>query len=129
MNRNNVLFQFVQYFFVGLLATIVEWMGFYSFNELLGLNYLLATALAFFFSTFANWGFGRLIMFKGTGNLVKEILKIYVVSIMGLIMNLVIMYVLVDAFLFKEMISKIITTGIVFVWNFLIRKLLVYKSS
>ena len=53
------------YLIVGGLATIVEWAGFWLFSEKLSIEYLLATALAFAISTFANWLFGRLLVFRG----------------------------------------------------------------
>lgn len=129
MKQNNAIIQFVKYFFVGLLATLVEWVGFYLSNNVLHIHYLLATAIAFFFSTFANWGFGRIIMFKGTGNTLKEIIKIYAVSIVGLAMNLILMYLMVDAILMDAMLSKVVATALVFMWNFLIRRFVIYKNK
>jgi len=43
-------------------------------------------------------------------------------------MNLAIMWIAVEQFGVQEMIAKIIATGIVFFWNFFVRKLLIYKS-
>ena len=40
-----------------------------------------------------------------------------------------IMFVLVDALGWNEMLSKVIATGLVFVWNFLIRRLAIYRKA
>ena len=118
------------YLIVGGLATIVEWSGFWFFFHMLHIQYLLATALAFVFSTFANWVFGRLLVFRGKQkqSLLKEIASIYLTSIGGLILNLLIMYVMVDFLSMGEMVAKITATVLVFSYNYLIRKKLIYKK-
>ena len=128
--------KFGSYFIVGGLATIVEWIFYYLFDPILHLNTYLAVALAFIFSTFANWYAGRKLTFKNAPkqNLSKELSAIYTVSIIGLCLNWLIMYLLLN-FIFAEqtdeqkMISKIIATGVVFFWNFLIRDKLIYKDK
>ena len=119
--------QFALYLVVGGIATVVEWACFWVFNH--WMHYTLATALAFVVSTFANWLAGRLLVFKKSAqSLLAELAQIYGTSIVGLLMNLAIMWVAVEQFGVQEMIAKIIATGIVFFWNFFVRKLLIYKS-
>ncbi len=120
-----------RYIIVGGLATVVEWAVFWLLNKPLKLQYIIATAIAFIFSTFANWGFGRLLVFKEPAgqSVFKEIASIYVASIAGFLFNIAIMFVLVQWVHLDEMISKIIATAIVFAYNFLVRKLLIYKKK
>ena len=127
MKLKENLKQLALYVIVGGLATVVEWAAFYIFNEMCAINYMIATALAFIISTFANWAFGKIILFKEKQNVLKELAKIYLTSIAGLLMNLLIMWIAVNLIGINEMISKIIATGIVFLWNFFIRKFLIYK--
>lgn len=119
--------QFLLYVIVGAGATIVEWLFFYALNQLMKINYFLATTISFIFSTFANWLLGKLILFHKSYEDWKELAKIYLTSIIGLIMNLFIMWIAVEYFNIDKMISKIIATGIVFIWNFIIRKFIIYK--
>lgn len=118
------------YLIVGGLATIVEWVGFWLFSEKIGIAYLLATTLAFAISTFANWLFGRLLVFRGkqTQSLLREILSIYLASIVGLLLNLIIMFVLVQLLTVGKMPAKVIATILVFAYNYLIRKLVIYRK-
>ena len=58
----------------------------------------------------------------------KEIVSVYVASLIGLLLNLLIMWVAVDLFSCNEMVSKVVATAIVFAYNFLIRKLVIYKK-
>lgn len=129
-NKTKLFKQFISYLFVGGGATVVEWLCFYLFHEMWYIQYLLATALAFIFSTFANWLLGRIFTFKDSKkNILLELLQIYIVSIGGLIFNLIIMYLLVSHLEVKEMFSKMIATCIVFMYNFLIRKFLIYRKD
>ena len=128
MKLKQISVQFFIYFIVGGLATIVEWVAFYVLNSLFAVHYAFATTLAFILSTAANWLFGRLILFRDSKqNTAKELVKIYMVSIIGLLMNIAIMFVAIEKLGIQDMIAKIIATGIVFIWNFLIRKLVIYK--
>lgn len=128
MNLSKNVKQFILYFIVGGIATIVEWVMFYLLDSIASINYMLATTIAFAVSTFANWAAGRLIMFKGNGYLLAELVKIYVTSIAGLFMNLLIMWIAIDGIGIPNFISKVIATGIVFFWNFAVRKLMIYKE-
>ena len=118
------------YLIVGGLATIVEWAGFWLFSETLSIAYLLATALAFAISTFANWLFGRLLVFRGkqAQSLLREILSVYLASIVGLLLNLLIMFLLVQLLSVEKMYAKIAATVLVFAYNYLVRKLVIYRK-
>lgn len=118
------------YLIVGGLATIVEWAAFWVFSEPLHIQYLLATVLAFILSTFANWAFGRLLVFKDPGDqsLLRELASIYLASVVGLFLNLAIMYVMVEFLSIPQMISKMTATVLVFAYNYLVRKLLIYRK-
>lgn len=127
--------QFISYFFVGGVAAVVEWVFFALFDNALHIHYIPATCLAFVFSTAANWILGRLWTFKDNKSYenkkAKEIFLVFAVSTVGLLLNMGLMYLFVtvlglDSAMLKT-ISKIVATGIVFFWNFLIRKFAIYK--
>ena len=87
-------------------------------------------ALAYILSTFVNWLVGRLLVFKdNAGSIVREIVGVYIASVVGLLLNLGIMWVAVSVLSFNEMISKVVATGIVFIYNFAVRKLVIYKKK
>ena len=119
--------QLFLYLIVGGLATLAEWAAFFALNTVCALHYVPATALAFVLSTATNWLFGRLILFRASKSTASEILKIYAVSVIGLLLNLAIMFFAVEKLHFSEMIAKIGATGIVFAWNFLVRKFFIYR--
>lgn len=126
---NKTCNQLIIYFLVGSFATIIEWSAFYIFDFLWKWHYAVAFPAAFVMSTFANWCCGRYLLFK-KGNpkgLWYELLFIYAVSTVGLTANILIMWILIDHMAVHDMIAKIIATGIVFLGNFAVRKIYIYK--
>ena len=134
LNKANIK-QFISYFFVGGVAAIVEWVMFFMFANVLQINYFVSTVIAFIFSTTANWILGRITTFKDNNTYkdkkAKEAFLVFIVSAIGLLFNLILMYLFVTVMGFDsslgKTLSKIAATGIVFIWNFLIRKLVIYK--
>ena len=134
LNKANIK-QFISYFFVGGVAAIVEWVMFFIFANVLQINYFVSTVIAFIFSTTANWILGRITTFKDNNTYkdkkAKEAFLVFVVSAIGLLFKLILMYLFVTVMGFDsslgKTLSKIAATGIVFIWNLLIRKLVIYK--
>lgn len=123
--------KFISYVLVGGLATVVEWLCYWLFRNCAAMPYMLATTLAIVISTFSNWCFGRLLTFRHAEKkyILAEIFKIYVASAAGLLLNLLIMWVLHGQMHMMDMLAKIIATGIVFLYNYFVRILLIYKKK
>ena len=126
--------QFLSYFGVGGVSALVEWAVFSLLEYLFDMPYLLATILAFIFSTTTNWFLGRTFTFRESAykeKRGKEIFLVFLVSAIGLGFNLLLMYLFVDVIGMNtnwlKTVAKILSTGIVFIWNFLSRKLWIYK--
>lgn len=138
LNKENksLLKQFFSYFCVGGIAAIVEWIMFAIFANVIGVNYLVATCAAFVFSTTVNWFLGKTWTFKESsaykGKEGKEVILVFMVSGIGLFFNLGLMYLFVSVLgldsSIQKTLSKVAATGIVFIWNFLIRKYAIYKN-
>ena len=108
--------KFISYFFVGGMAAIVEWVTFGISN--LFLNYTISTIIAFVLATFANYVLGKMLTFKNYKQSKKDVVAVFIVSGIGLLFNILFMYILIDVIGLKhEMIAKIISTGLVFIWK------------
>lgn len=128
----------VLYLFVGGTAALVEWALFYVFiNYLLGgLGWSLttltmtATALAFSLSTLFHYFLGNILVFDSGSKYKKgkELSLVFLVSIMGLGFNLLLMYIFVTLLAWEPMLSKVLTSCIVVVWNYLSRKKWIFRS-
>ena len=128
--------QFISYFIVGGVSALVEWISFFLLGRFLNMPYLPATALAFVFSTTTNWFLGRTFTFKNSKlgkKKGKEFVQVFGVSAIGLLGNLGLMFLFVTVIGMKteflKTLAKIIATGIVFIWNYLARKLWIYRQK
>lgn len=124
--------QFISYVFVGGTAALVEWASFSLALYVFGMNHLMATIVSFLIATFVNWILGRKLTFKDSCrdySLIKDCLQVYLASLMGLGINLLLMFVFVDVWQWQPLLSKVLATGIVFIWNFLIRKFFIYRKK
>ena len=128
----------VLYLFVGGTAALVEWALFYIF-----LNYVLnsfglgltaltmaATSLAFCLATLYHYFLGNVLVFDSGSRYErsKELSLVFLVSIMGLAFNLLLMYIFVTFLGWQPMLSKVLTSCIVVVWNYLSRKKWIFRS-
>ena len=135
---NNEFIKVILYLFVGGTAALVEWGLFYLFFYYLlvglGLNVdiltMLATALAFGLSTLYHYFLGNILVFDSGSKYdkSKELSLVFLVSIMGLVFNLILMYIFVGLLAWQPMFAKVLTSCIVVVWNYLSRKKWIFKS-
>ena len=120
--------KFISYFIVGGLSAIVEWICFAIFNKFM--VYLLATIVAFCFSTSFNYILGKHMTFRNYEKKKSDLMNVFIVSAIGLGLNILFMYLLIDVFNFEyEFIAKVISTGLVFMWNYISRRLFIYKRE
>jgi putative flippase GtrA len=135
---NNEFIKVILYLFVGGTAALVEWGLFYLFFYylLVGLGLsvdtltMVATALAFGLSTLYHYFLGNILVFDSGSKYdkSKELSLVFLVSIMGLVFNLVLMYIFVGVLAWQPMFAKVLTSCIVVVWNYLSRKKWIFKS-
>ena len=123
----NELKKFISYFFVGGFCAIIEWITFYISNIVL--NYTISTIIAFIIATTVNYFLGIKYTFKENDKNKKDFMKVFIVSGIGLIFNIIFMYIFVEIIKISyNIISKILSTGLVFIWNYISRRLLIYKN-
>ncbi len=127
---DSLLIQLIRYGVVGGTAFVVDFGLLYLFNEYLGVHYLLATAFGFMAGLIVNyfmsvkWVFNqRKVKDKST-----EFIIFGVIGIIGLGLNELIMYIGVDKFAMAVMVAKIVSTAIVFIWNFVVRKFILFTK-
>ena len=135
---NNEFIKVILYLFVGGTAALVEWglffLFFYYLLAGLGLSVdtltMVATALAFGLSTLYHYFLGNVLVFDSGSKYdkSKELSLVFLVSIMGLVFNLILMYVFVGLLAWQPMFAKVLTSCIVVVWNYLSRKKWIFKS-
>ena len=125
-----VLTQFVRYFFAGGAAALVEWTTFWICNSVLSMFYLAAVAVAFLIATMVNYVLSsRFVFGRSRRKQSVEVVLVYLVSAAGLGLNFLLMWILHGRLQINAMLAKIVSTGVVFLWNYTARRWFVFGST
>lgn len=118
----------VKYFFVGGAAAIVDVGLFLIFAKFLAYNYLVVGFFTFVIATFVNYYLSIRFVFESGRKFKKkyEVIFIYIVSASSLTINLFLLYIFHEQLNIDVGISKIIVTGLLFFYNYSIRKYLIF---
>lgn len=130
MKINTRIKDFCLYAVVGLTSTFVEWLVFYLLNRKIVIHYTIATAVAYFISTFVNWVLGRYLVFREHNTpVIRELLGVYTASIVGLLLNEGIMLLAIDCFGVENMVAKVIASTLVFTYNYTVKRYVIYRKK
>lgn len=114
---------------MGGTAAVVDIGLFFIFAKLLTFNYLLVGFFTFIIATFVNYYLSIRFVFISEKKFKKsqEIILIYLVSASSLSLNLFLLYLFHEKLFIDVGISKILVTGLLFFYNYLIRKLYIFN--
>ena len=127
----NGFLQFIRYVFVGGIATVVDWGVLFLLTEYAHIHHLVSAIIAFVAGLITNFFLSKLLVFKANEarvNAVMEFVSYAVIGVIGLGITELIMFLFTDCLNTHYMISKVIATAVVLVWNYLARKLILYKK-
>jgi putative flippase GtrA len=121
----------VRYFFVGAVAAAVDIGLFTLFARLLGYDYLAVAGCTFVVATAVNYSLSvRHVFASGTRfGRSLEVALVFAVSAIGLAINQGVLFVAVERLGLDLVLSKILATGIVFLWNYQVRANFVFKGQ
>lgn len=126
---NKLFKQIIKFGLVGGIAFIIDYSLLYILTEYLNIYYLYSSIISFIISLIFNYILSIKWVFdvsKQQG--LKDFIIFIVLSIIGLLINGLIMYIMVDEINIHYMFSKLISTFIVMIWNFISRKIFIEKQ-
>ncbi len=123
--------QFMKFGVVGVIAFIIDFGVMVLLTEVFAVPYLISTTIAFTVSVIFNYVASMRYVFvrKDDMSRRREFIIFVLLSVIGLVLNDVFMWLLVDFFFIDYRISKIITTVLVAIWNFVSRKIFLEDHS
>ncbi len=132
---NNEFVKIILYLFIGGTAALLEWTLFYVLYGILdgltSFRTVAATSVAFSVATVYHYWLGNVFVFVSGSRYSrsKEISLVFAVSAVGLLFNVVLMYLFVDFWMWHPMFAKVCASAVVVVWNYLSRKKWIFRSG
>lgn len=121
--------QLFRYGIVGGTALAVDWGTLAFLTEICGINYLISGGIAFILGLTVNYLLSIRWVFdvRNVEQPVLELLIFAVIGVIGLGINELILWLFTEKVGIYYMQSKMISAGIVFFWNFIARKLILFR--
>ena len=123
--------QLIKFGFVGGICFVIDYGIMVLLTEVAGMEYLLSCGISFTVSVIVNYLLSMKFVFerKDTMDRRVEFIIFVVMSVIGLGLTELLMWVFVDKASIHYMISKIVVTVIVMGYNFITRKLFLEKKK
>ena len=126
--KNKLLNQILKFGLVGGTAFVIDYVLLCFCTEFLHMHYLISSIISFTVSVIFNYILSIKWIFDVKKKQdVKDFVIFIILSVIGLGINSLIMYVMVEKFGVYYMLSKIVSTAVVMVYNFITRKIFVEK--
>lgn len=120
---------FLKFAISGMICVVIEFIILIVLVEKFSINYLIANFFSFMFTNLVNYLLSRLWVFgKSNKRIRHEVLLFFSTAMVGLIINQIIMWILVDRYQLNYKLVKFIAIVIVVIWNFWSKKFLVFST-
>lgn len=139
-----LLAQFLKFGAVGIFCFFIDYFTFKVCSSVLGIHYVVASILGFVISVVVNYILSMKFVFESKEDMSrrKEFIIFVVLSLIGLGLNTLILYICIDGIYMHvdflkgwfgqgtaESLGKLGATGVVMVYNFITRKIFLEKKE
>ncbi|MFA4852530.1 MAG: GtrA family protein [Bacteroidales bacterium] len=124
-----LFFKFLKFGIVGASGMIVDFSLTYLFKEIVKIQKYVANAIGFTVAATTNYFLNRIWTFHDTApEITVQYIKFFIISLIGLGINTLILYILVNNYKKNFYLSKLFAIGVVMVWNFSINLIFTFKG-
>lgn len=121
--------QILKFGVVGGIAFVIDYGILFILAKVIGLNELLSAAISFIISLTFNYFLSTKWVFEAKKQTPKEVIIFVLLSVVGLGINELLIYLGTKKLGIDVMIVKLFATAIVMVYNFITRKLIIEKHN
>lgn len=121
------LLKFLKFGVVGFSGLFIDFGLTYLFKEVLHVQKYVSNAIGFMMAASSNYFLNRIWTFESTNpNIALEYTEFIVISLIGLIINTAILYLLVSKLKMNFYLSKVFAIAVVTLWNFFANLLITF---
>ena len=125
-----IILDLIKYFGVAIVAALVNIGMLYVFTDLFYINYLISNILSFTLGLLVNYVLSKKFVFKESKmNKILEFIIYAVIGSIGLGIDTLVLWLFTSKFKIYYLLSKIISTGVTFIWNFSARKIVYFITN
>ncbi|MDP1621439.1 MAG: GtrA family protein [Bacteroidales bacterium] len=115
------LLKFIKFCLVGFSGVFVDFGTTAVCKEILKIQKYVANTFGFILAATTNYFLNRIWTFQSTNpNIVLEFTRFFFIALIGLVINLLIIWAMTGRFKVNFYVSKVVATMVVTLWNFLI---------
>lgn len=121
------LLKFLKFGVVGFSGLFIDFGLTYLFKEVLHVQKYVSNAIGFMMAASSNYFLNRIWTFQSTNpNIALEYTEFIVISLIGLIINTAILFLLVSKLKMNFYLSKVFAIAVVTLWNFFANLLITF---
>ena len=121
--------QMFLYGLIGGLAAAIDFVLFFLLNDVLHLYWLVANFISVYTGVTVSFLLNTYFNFKKTDKLLKRGISFYAIGTVGMGLSELIMWLGVDVLNQKEIIVKLVSVFLVAAFQFVLNKLITYRSE
>lgn len=129
--HKRLILKFLKFGIIGFSGILIDYGATFFLKEILYINKYFANSTGFISAASSNYFLNRIWTFKSTNpQILKEYTLFLIISIIGLILNNIIIWLLNDYLLnINFYLSKLVAIGIVYIWNFLMNYFFIFSNE
>ncbi|MBP1856068.1 GtrA family protein [Metaclostridioides mangenotii] len=123
----------ILYLIFGVLTTLINIATYAFCTRILGVNYYISNIIAWFVAVLFAYITNKFYVFESKSieykYVIKEMLSFMSCRVLSGVIELVLMFVMLNLLLINDFIVKVITNIVVIIINFILSKLIVFKNK
>lgn len=122
----------IMYLIFGVIATLVDAATFFVFNNILNVNYIISTVIAWIGAVLFAYITNKTWVFKSKKNnlsvVIKQAVTFFIARIISLVFTIIWMIWTVQLLHLDEFLAKLLANIFVVIMNYLFSKLFIFKK-
>lgn len=122
--------EIIMYLIIGGFTTLINVISFILLCNILKLDWSISNIISWIISVLFAYITNRSFVFKSkTKKVVKEIISFFVFRILSLLIDMLLMYLLIQILFINNTIAKLVVQVIVIILNYFFSKFIIFKKT